>query len=707
MIDQFIQRLQAAGLELSDRELAESLWLARHLPVSKRRALEAFDAPRQPSYPKLEPEPEDPRQESGEGSLSSEARTAKRAPEAFAALPPAPSRAPVQAGGDRLLEFHSPSASALPHKLELARALRALRRRVPSRLRTTLDEVATAERIANQGLWVPVLRPARTRWLDAILVVDRGRSMGIWRKTLSELERVLQSQGAFRDVRTWELDTNEAREPVRLRPVGSGVLLQRSPQELIDTRGRRLILVVSDCVSPAWHSGAVARLLEEWGRHGPVAIVQLLPRSLWGRTALRRGVAAGFHARSPGVPNRKLESRPLGARANDDRHRLAMPVVTLEKDSLERWARLVAGRPMTWAPGVLLSHEPLDARQPVAVPETRSRLAALTAVERVRRFRGTASPTAQTLAGLLAATPLNLPVMRLVLQTMLPEAEQVHLAEVFLGGLIHEVRTDEPPRNPDEVQYDFHEGVRELLLESVSISDSIEVLRRTSRFLEKRLGHSLDFRAVLSDPGVPAAREFRPFAHVSATVLRRLGGEYAELADRLEGREVPAPAPAQELQREAASQEEEKRPVRPLHGPLAWSKKLSASDAQRVKEGSNPVGGIRLTQARFKFEGTPIDHTSYFRVQLFGRYQWGIKSSKPYVESTTVPFDVTILGHHLGVFVLELSHKPSGEAEQRNYTTILHLGPLREFFRDYDVQGHLFNLHAPAEANAPFVIDII
>ncbi|GMU05428.1 SAV_2336 N-terminal domain-related protein [Corallococcus caeni] len=1169
MIDLFIQRLQAAGLELSGRELAESLWLARHLP--ERRAPEAIQEQRQPSLSEVEPD--DSMLEPSEGAMASETPQGMRIPEASATLPPLRPRAPAQKGGEGPLEFHSPSGLALPHKLELARSLRALRRRVPSRLQFSVNEVATAERIAEQGIWVPVLRPARTRWLDAILVVDRGRSMNIWGKTLSELERVLQGQGAFRDVRTWELNTNEARGLLRLKPVGSGAPFVRSPQELIDSRGRRLILVVSDCVSPAWHSGAVTGLLEKWGRHGPVAIVQLLPRSLWGRTALRHAVTAEFHGRAPGVPNRKLDGRPQKAFAGDARNHLAMPVVTLEKDSLERWVRVVVGRPMAWTPGVLLSRESLDARQPAAVPTTSPRGTALTALERVRRFRSTASPMAQTLAGMLAATPLSLPVMRLVLQTMLPQAGQVHLAEVFLGGLIHEVRTDEAPRNPEEVQYDFHEGVREVLLQSMSISDSLEVLRRTSRFLEKRLGQSFDFRAILSAPDASASRELQPFAHVSATVLRRLGGEYADLADRLEGKEVPAPEPEREAtdinksspvedtvqsvlvdvpsdtaaspqresswlqeivrwmevpgmrgtfilenlrqrsspyvqqvqalnlvhalfelgrlrtgsrvaivganligmtaaagaalrgcrvtllerdqqalpsmheedaarwlhphiddwpkegaedpraelpilswqagqsvsvarrilrewdlvagargeathvdyqtraysietgasglrlswdvsgstsstladavivalstrltntrtpgnqreqnwfqavlegryqqrgalrilisadmergledmlyvllqdfrpdtiverllstpemqevrrrlleieteveavpspMREAVLREryaairvppsferalrgmvnnerevvlsgmepheffpgncilyrfltgcllrldvgltyrqgpeqiersdkgfivrfpegtsehfdivlytrntpeledlpdiwhrfqeqmrsllpsqhirrplwspgafslelteatssnkhaqhetfiQEKAPVRPQRGRLVWSKKLSASDAQRVKEGSNPVGGIRLTQARFKFEGIPIDHTRYFRHQLFGRYDWSLRSKKPYSESTRIPFDVSILGKYLGVVILEVSHKPSGEADQRNYTTILHLGPiLAEFFRQHNVQGHQLNLHAPAKEGAPFILDII
>src|SRR5439155_23450480 len=108
------------------------------------------------------------------------------------------------------LPFRSPAASALPGSLDIARALRPFMRRVPLLTKFILNEDATAERIAEEGLWVPVLDYASTRWLDVALVVDKGASMTIWRQTIAELHLLLTRHGAFRDVRMWELDTNNA-----------------------------------------------------------------------------------------------------------------------------------------------------------------------------------------------------------------------------------------------------------------------------------------------------------------------------------------------------------------------------------------------------------------------------------------------------------------------------------------------------------------
>ena len=72
------------------------------------------------------------------------------------------------------LAFRTPSASALPNALNLSRAIRPLKRRVPSRTRLVLDEERTVQCIADESIWIPRLRPASERWLDIALVVEES-----------------------------------------------------------------------------------------------------------------------------------------------------------------------------------------------------------------------------------------------------------------------------------------------------------------------------------------------------------------------------------------------------------------------------------------------------------------------------------------------------------------------------------------------------
>ena len=55
-----------------------------------------------------------------------------------------------------------------------------------------------------------------------------------------------------------------------------------------------------------------------------------------------------------------------------------------------------------------------------------------------------------------------------------------------------------------------------------------------------------------------------------------------------------------------------------------------------------------------------------------------------------------------------ISHKPSGEAGQHNYTTILHWGDLAETIRQLNLVGKTFKLYSPPEGQAePFLVEVV
>ncbi|WP_224371752.1 SAV_2336 N-terminal domain-related protein [Hyalangium versicolor] len=595
MIDELVQTFRAAGLDLDAREIAEALWLAPFLGAAPDsaaaiqvqadiQAKTAEEGPaRKPASSEKREELQESRVEAGISQVGG---------------------APVKSG--RMVPFRSPTAPALPHTLPMGRALRPLNRRVDSPHRWELDEEATVERIAQTGLWEPVLRASRTRWLKVALVVDASRSMTIWRRTISEFRAFLRHHGAFRDVRVWSLSTE-----------GNAVWLyrgmkgaeknapRRHPHELLDASGRQLVLVVTDCVAPAWHTGAEGQLFKvfhDWGRHLPVSILQLLPQRVWLRTALRRYPALWVHGPGPGVPNTRLVYGPsVGVHgagfqggAQPALHKvLPVPVVELEKNSLAAWAEVIAGAPGGWSPGILL-------RQPAPDRRSVSRQGPPDAHVLLRHFDATASPQARRLARLLAAAPLTLDVMHLVRQTLLPEAEHIHLAEIFLSGLLVEVRSEASAEN--EVQYDFAPGVRTLLQQSSPFPDSFQVLRCVSEMIERKLGRTLDFSAMLMDPtsgdSELVGKAHWPFAQVAAGLLTQLGGDYKRLAERLMG---AAPANPESEKQEASAQK------RSTSKASAKKADLHGSGVSLVAPSDRPEGietnwpeesGVRLAHAQ-------------------------------------------------------------------------------------------------------------
>lgn len=143
-------------------------------------------------------------------------------------------------------------------------------------------------------------------------------------------------------------------------------------------------------------------------------------------------------------------------------------------------------------------------------------------------------------------------------------------------------------------------------------------------------------------------------------------------------------------------------------GVLVWRKTLPRTDALQVREGTHHVGGVRLTQAAFESPpGHVIDQTTYFR-RLFDDYDWEPESGRRRdQEHTFVPMRIFIRGVDHGIRNFEISHKPSGEAGQANYTTILRWGRnFNDVIEGERLNGTVFSLYETTGADAGFLIEI-
>ncbi|MBE9130034.1 formylglycine-generating enzyme family protein, partial [Coleofasciculus sp. LEGE 07081] len=446
------------------------------------------------------------------------------------------------------------AAPALQDRLSIARSLRPLMRKVRSQTRQVLDEIATVNRIAERDIWLPVLKPAPERWLDLEFVIEASEFSFIWDATLMEFRQILERQGAFRNVRTWWL---EGTEHGKLNLVSKKSQIPeftqrpRSPKELIDPTGRRLVLLVSDCRSSVWKSGDIHNLLKLWSTHGATAIVQLLPERLWNQSELDVGVGVQVSALIPGAPGHKLKiNQRLGQREietstslsfNAERSRsvessdtLTVPIVTLTAKSLKQWALVVAavGRqrtPARWFDLNWVQDEERDRSEFVVDPKSPE--------ARIELFEATASPIAQQLATMMAAVPVSLSVVNLIQKLLLPEAKPIHVAEVYDSKLLEPRNTKKSPREP--IEYDFAPGVRELLIQRTPIDETTTVLDTLSEAIAESLNLPpiKSFTALLSpksDWSEETKAAILPFAQVATQVLHSLGGEFASLAELVE-----------------------------------------------------------------------------------------------------------------------------------------------------------------------------
>ncbi|WP_410567706.1 FxSxx-COOH system tetratricopeptide repeat protein [Amycolatopsis sp. cmx-4-61] len=538
------REIRVGNEPLSWSEVADAVWLAAAL---RRSSGQPDSDPQPPLPPTPEPAPEAPPPSAREPEPGKAPRPVG-APELMARQQRhrnvGGSARDVHVGSrpGALPNGRAPKPGTMPGGPDILRSLRPLKQLRPSTRDDDLqlDEESTAEQAAQDGLWLPVVKPApTTRVLDLTVVVDAGASMTLWQSEVSAFLRLVQQLGAFRTVRIRYLETQARATDGSLSPVlrgGTPDAPQHSAAELLGWYGDRLMLVVTDGVGEAWRRDLVSPLLAQWSRGMPVALVHLLPQYMWkkGGLPLHRALLA-----SPGPfrPNRRYGFElPDAWMTMADPEKTAagaipVPVLELEGRWFSWWVRFVSRTVTDAVPGtVMLARdqplpEPADDDEPVAP---------LSAEERVRRFVGAATPPALRLATLLAAVPVSLPIARFVRAELVPEAGTAHLAEVFTSGLLAPPETS---TSEDDAVFELPIPIREALLAAGRRAETVRVVAATGQRFGERHPVLLKIADALADPDRAALPDDTADISLERVVMRALSGPYAWRAERLQARE--------------------------------------------------------------------------------------------------------------------------------------------------------------------------
>ncbi|MFI1499114.1 SAV_2336 N-terminal domain-related protein [Streptomyces platensis] len=443
-------------------------------------------------------------------------------------------------GAERARPARVPGGRALPDAQQLGRALRPLRRSRDHPHRTVTDIEATVRLAAETGFLDVVSRPEQERCWSAVLLVDCSPSMQVWGPLAAELRALLARSTVFRSVRILPVDPQNPSGPAGRRR----------------TAGAAVTFLLTDGTSPGWRSPQAVRALSAWGRRGPLAVLNPLPRRLWRGTALdARPRLLAAPGEFDALGRLTVCDALSGERDPEADGLLALPVLHPTASALEQWTGLLT------RPGVphlietvLLDEAPPASARP-AVPQG-------TAEELLSHFRGAFSPEAYRLAVRLSAIrPLTTPLMQLVRAATMRDAGPTHVAEILLGGLLE--RTDQardaaaahtldralgapPPGQLVHPVYDFRPGVRELLFSGLGAEQAVEVVEAVGRSLEPYMGRLPDFPVLMGDEEgeLRLQASARAFAVLASPVLERMGGVVPELTDHpVPDRRRPVPMP--------------------------------------------------------------------------------------------------------------------------------------------------------------------
>jgi formylglycine-generating enzyme required for sulfatase activity len=522
---------------MSAEEIADAIWLANQIKLPL--AITSVTQPNEITQTEIsKPENLDsPDSSTGEKTQETTARLYTKNDIDSISKPNPTGKSTSEKPASPGVPFKSPAVAALPNALEIGRSLRPLMRKVPSRIEFVLDEENTAQQIAENDVWIPVLKPARERWLDLVIVVEENRATVVWEETINEFRKLMERHGAFRNVYTWSLRTNDGK-PQFFHQQRKATKKQRSrsPKELLEPNGRRLILLISDCISSLWWQGEIHKILELWSKQVSVTVLQLLPEQLWERTVLDLGISVFFSAIKAGTINSRLTIHDFPMWLEEKPNQaLKLPIVILEPESLKYWAKVIAGTGNIDTVGILFmpNWQDLKPTDKLSSSQTTKDPELL-----VNKFYHSASPLARRLANLMSSAPVSMPVIHLIQEKMLPlPRKPIILAEIFMSGLL-EPKLISKDNQPEKWQYEFVKGVREVLWRSVRLTEIEAVLKAVSEYICQKAGISIrSFPALLfpnSDLDEKTKAEIFPFAEINQQVLRQLGGDYAKLAEQLE-----------------------------------------------------------------------------------------------------------------------------------------------------------------------------
>ena len=414
-----------------------------------------------------------------------------------------------------------PKKLSLSHYRAWEKSFRSFYYKVDSTRAFVLDEAKTVDLIAKTKLVQPIFKAKKVKYFHLVMVIEQSSSMDIWSELIFEFQKTIQRFGVFESIAFYYLASDK--KGVKL--YADRALKREINHKKLNLSRQTLLTVISDCVSSAWHSNHIFKMLEYWSKSVPVSITHMFPKRMWQGTSLYKGFQTSFTAYGFQPLNKHLKSDD--GYYDEEDITFNIPIVNFEPQSVDAWASVIHGKRGKWIDGVIL--EDLEEKEFV---EMSSNTKEVSVEERVNRYLSQASPLAQELARYASVLPINFHVIRVLQELKLPESNQIHLAEFFLGGLIKREVNEEK-----KVSFDFHDGVRDYFRGQLTATASYRVQEMMSSFVSQNLNSSLDFQALIDNPnstsGLFLSKDEVAFVKLRADTLRKLGGEYGRGGDAL------------------------------------------------------------------------------------------------------------------------------------------------------------------------------
>ena len=413
-----------------------------------------------------------------------------------------------------------PRQQTLQNYRKWEKAFKPLKITNQNRHKKVINEEKTVNLIAQTDIYQIISEYQEKPVFSLSLVIDKHYSMEIFENLIDEFYNAVAHFGIFERVENFYFDSSKSEGKF----YRDRKLHQKVSKKQIVSNSNNLILVISNCTSPAWKSNHIYHCIKEWSNRNFCSIVQILPRHMWLLTTLEQGVQLNWKAERAYPLNKDLYSKKSSFYFSDEQEVLKIPVVAFEPSSFHAWGNVLLAKQTYSISGFAFLEQ--DLTRQADQQET------VTAEQRVENFLAQASVTAKTLAAYLANLPVSYDVARYIQEVELPKSNLLHLAEVFLGDIIERIEHN------GKTGFDFYDGVRDKLKYHIPPDKAWELFIKISNIVSKELGSSLNMPAFFYNPKsnktISWSEEAIKFAELGIDILKRKGGYDYKRAKKLE-----------------------------------------------------------------------------------------------------------------------------------------------------------------------------
>lgn len=519
-LEELYQLLNADEIDIDAIELAESLWLSQYISKTEMTLIPDND-----TNTKLDNNSSSIKNESSENT--SEIKQTKQEKTKDAPLHPIGNECNKDS-----LPFRTPLVHRLYKDNDLIYAFRHFKQKIVSPEQSILDEEKIADYMAQTDIFSPFYKKSYEKRFNILFIVDVSESMKIWDSLIEEFIKDVKKYHIFKEVTTYYILTdNNTPDLFKKKKKTSRV----NDKWYRNTEQNTLTFMLSDMVAKSWSSGKLLSDIMLWQQYVHFAIVQMLPQRLWNSTKLIDASIGKMSNHKKFSLNTKIQSRAeeiLAAEGNSLPELVKIPLLNFDESSIDAYGRVMNSLLNNRIDGALFEREDFEGEYQFSNSNSD-----MSAEDRLRSFYKYASRISKDLLELLAVVPLSLSIIKLIQQELLPQSTQEHLSEVFTSGII-----DKEQKVDGFYQFykaeNEQEGLREELIKKIGAKKAFQTIVKLSEVINKQ-GGVFDFLAYVIDPiTLKKSNEFseldREFARVSVSVLKEMGGQYKDLADRLQ-----------------------------------------------------------------------------------------------------------------------------------------------------------------------------